>query len=840
MSNVKGFLKIILILPTILLGLGNVISGVEIHKKEDGRYRIKLGMSDFIPQKGRFISFTNSKKHFIAQFYQIPSANQRQVLNAKGLALKRYIGAYSYVAMYSNANILNTNIKDLKQVMRAAVEITPQMKISSIFDSNAHLKKQMESGVSHRFAVRFYDEVSLEKALQLISEARIDVIDRQFSYGHFLIMDATWKEMTVLLGYNEVERLEPGATGVKLSNYHAAQLSNVHMVRENQAFAGADGSSVIVGVWDASRLGEHVDFEDRVIHGEENYLRWDGLHVTVVCGTLAGAGIMDENAKGMAPKAKLVIYDLFNFPSSSPASTSPPSVPLIFLDPNYKPFNEMNEAIEKYGIMMTNNSWAIYSGWDWVRDYYSEQPTYYLIWCGNWQFGYYGHLNFDADQLVRNTDLLVVFAASNDRDNVFLGPHRHSLESNQLCDRLHPPDGDYKCIPFTANAKNLLTVGAVMDDGVITGFSSWGPTNDGRIKPDVVANGYELLTTWPGNTYVSEGMSGTSLSTPVVTGTAALLLDYYHRIYGSTIGALMLKNLLIHSARDAGNPGPDYAYGYGIVDAELGAKIIKNDDHTKSMMIEDSLDHNDTKHYTFDVPTGTKELRATLVWHDIPDEALVNDLDLRLEPGEDNIVLPFVLDPENPSAAAVQGQNTRDNVEYIRAANPRAGRWEIGVRGSSVPEGPQKYSLIVSASEGNAKLIKETEGNFALRRVWATNNTTNYNPTTTFHYGENLNLISEFIVYENVDYGGWWGTISELWQVIGPQGNDIIRVTLTNDRFAPGNTPYYSGIVRDFVIPRTMLAGTYTLKVTMTMYNGFSQSAEFQFMVARKIYPLNF
>jgi subtilisin family serine protease len=797
-------------------------------------------MSDFIPQKGRFISFTDSKKHFIAQFYQIPPAKQRRTLNAKGLTLKRYIGGHSYVVTCSNAQVFNTNARGLKQVLRAVVDITPQMKIPSTFVSNAYLKKQMESGVSHRYAVRFYDDVSLERALQVIRQAGIDVKDRQFSYSHFLVLDATWEEMNVLLGYDEVERLEPGAPGVKLANSRAAQLSNVHRVREKQAFAGADGSSVIVGVWDASRLGQHVDFEDRVIHGEENYLRWDGLHVTVVCGTLAGAGILDENAKGMAPKAKLVIYDLFNFPSSSSSSATPPSAPLIFLDPNYKPFNEMNEAIEKYGIMMTNNSWAIYSGWDWVRDYYSEEPAYYLIWCGDWQFGYYGHLNFDADQLIRNTDLLVVFAASNDRENAFLGPHRHSLESEQLCDQLHPPDGDYKSIPFTANAKNLLTVGAVMDDGIITGFSSWGPTNDGRVKPDVVANGYEMLTTWPGNTYVSENMSGTSLSTPVVTGTAALLLDYYHRIKGTTTGASMLKNLLIHSARDAGNPGPDYAYGYGIVDAELAAKIIKNDGPTKALMIEDSLDHNDTKRYTFDVPEGTKELRATLVWHDVPNETLVNDLDLWLEQGEDNIVLPFVLDPENPSALAVRGQNTRDNVEYIRAANPRAGRWEIGVRGSSVPGGPQKYSLIVSASDGNAKPITKNEGNFTLRRVWATNNTTNYNPVTTFHYGDNLHLISEFIVTENVDYGGWWGTISELWQVIDPQGNDIIRVTLTGDRFAPGNTPYYSGIVRDFIIPRTLPAGTYTVKVTMTMHNGFSQSAESQFIVTRKIYPLNF
>lgn len=115
------------------------------------------------------------------------------------------------------------------------------------------------------------------------------------------------------------------------------------------------------------------------------------------------------------------------------------------------------------------------------------------------------------------------------------------------------------------DAQTSLTVGAVAwADDTLEYYSSQGPTNDGRLKPDISAP-----TRVSGYTYGDEGFDGTSASTPHVAGAAALVWEVYPALTREE-----LYDYLINATRDLGPGGPDTGFGYGrlnLPDAPLGA-----------------------------------------------------------------------------------------------------------------------------------------------------------------------------------------------------------------------------------------------------------------------------
>ncbi len=186
----------------------------------------------------------------------------------------------------------------------------------------------------------------------------------------------------------------------------------------------------------------------------------------------------------------------------------------------------------------------------------------------------------------------------------------------------------YTSVSNTADAKNILVVGAVSgipagysspNDVSIAYFSSWGPTNDGRIKPDIVADGVDVTSTWNTSNTAYSTQSGTSMATPNATGSLYLLQEYYEKLHPTVfMRSATLKGLAIHTADEAGtSPGPDYVYGWGLLNVLKGSSIITSSFNQQSdTIIESTLNSGST--YTYNITaSGKGPLVATLVWTDI-------------------------------------------------------------------------------------------------------------------------------------------------------------------------------------------------------------------------------
>ena len=462
-----------------------------------------------------------------------------------------------------------------------------------------------------------------------------------------------------------------------------------------------------LAIWDGGAVYRfHQEFSGKTITIADTSSIID--HATHVAGTMLAKGVYPP-VKGMAFNAStLLSYDFNNDVA------------------------EMSAAA--HGLLLSNHSYGELGGW--VFDDGFNRWEWYGI-PGDtvdYTFGFYGDHTRAFDQVAYNAPYyLIVEAAGNahgsigpavgqdyygyksasDQTFVDKGPRPDSISSNNA----------YDCISSTANAKNILTVGAVnplpygpANSQSITAayFSSWGPTDDGRVKPDIIGNGLNVLSTGSNSTTSYITLSGTSQASPNITGSLYLLQEYYaQKNSGAFMRAATLKGLACHTTFDAGNIGPDYIFGWGLLDMKKAAQAI-TDNGTKSQIKENTLSQGAIQTVNV-VASGNGPLVATISWTDpassiTPDGTindrtpkLVNDLDIRISDGTDTY-MPWVLDPNNPSAAATTGDNIRDNVEQVYIAGAIPGKSytvKVSHKGTLM-SGSQAYSLIITGIGGTA------------------------------------------------------------------------------------------------------------------------------------------
>lgn len=244
--------------------------------------------------------------------------------------------------------------------------------------------------------------------------------------------------------------------------------------------------------------------------------------------------------------------------------------------------------------------------------------------------------------------------------------------------------------------KNVLTVGNVLENTILQENSSIGPSTDGRIKPDLCANGL-VWTTAPQNQYFVT--NGTSYSAPATAGVAAQLYQAFDELNGILPEASLIKAILLNSATDLENEGPDFRTGWGLVNAFRAVKTIEEQRYS-----EGTIDQGQTNISTLTIPAGVRETRIMLYWADNPaavnvSKALVNDLDLEMETPNGNIHQPLILD-ETPdsnslSSVAIEGIDRLNNMEQIRIKNPVEGDYEYRINGFEIPFGAVKYYIVI-------------------------------------------------------------------------------------------------------------------------------------------------
>lgn len=480
---------------------------------------------------------------------------------------------------------------------------------------------------------------------------------------------------------------------VGLLNVVSQQTSSADLVKGNAATGGLDldGSGVRLGIWEAFEGPDtamvrtsHVEFGTRATNLEAGDF---SDHATHVAGTMVAAGSNDAGAQGFAHNAQLNCYDISNdMPEVAAAA--------LAADP----------------IVASNHSYGIRAGWRFNRETSMWEYTGAAGTTEDWLFGAYSDDTQEWDETAYNaTHILIVKSAGNDRGDgpTPLPPGGAELDGG--------PDG-FDCIPPQGNAKNILTVGAANpnpfgnytdpSDVSITGFSSWGPTDDGRVKPDISANGFNLYSTGRDSDSDYTVKSGTSMAAPSVSGGAGLLYQHWEDVLGGTPRAATMKALLLESADEAGAAeGPDYTFGWGLMNVADAAQLITVEDYEGcSLYYEGSL--GDDESYEFIIESsGEYPIKVTLVWHDPaatntnsgtlnPNASyLVNDLDLRITRNGDTF-FPFRMDPANPANPATRGNNFRDNVEQVLILEPEAGTYTVRVTApATVENGPQAFSL---------------------------------------------------------------------------------------------------------------------------------------------------
>ncbi|RKR09060.1 subtilase family protein [Flavobacterium sp. 90] len=226
-------------------------------------------------------------------------------------------------------------------------------------------------------------------------------------------------------------------------------------------------------------------------------------------------------------------------------------------------------------------------------------------------------------------------------------------------------------------SKNSIVVGCIDQNEIIMPFSSKGPAYDGRIKPELVAFSTQ----------------GTSNSTALATGIITLMKQHYKATNNNSLTNVLTKAILINSAKDLGNPGPDFTYGYGNIDADKSLKTI-----SENRIISGNLVTGQINSHTITVPENAKNLKITLVWNDLPAEinsniSLVNDLDIEVLSADNTAFLPWILNPDAPEQQAVRGKDKINNIEQVTIENPPSGSYTINVTGSYVSNTSQEYSI---------------------------------------------------------------------------------------------------------------------------------------------------
>jgi hypothetical protein len=710
-------------------------------------YLVRIGRRLVLP-KARPAEVADGEEKVLLQFARPLRAEERTRLQVAGVTFHETFAPFTYLASLPESA---AGAVDAEPLFRGLTPLISDDKLSAAIRDNVIPDHAKRSGDTLAARLRFYPSVSLDAALALLDGLGATPRDRsRMLFGNRLETTATRAQLLRLAMSPSIREIHLVPPPPVETNSQSAAVSGVPAAFSNY---GVEGGGVRVGIWDGGKVrNSHQDLSPRVIlrqvsryctESSGNLRSTTGVectidddcndaspylgvcapfsdHATHVAGTVMSSGDFNAFGKGMAP-ATGILYS-FNF--------------------NGDPPTEIRTAINRDGIHLTNHSWGIPAGWYSTKDHFNEQNF--------GDYSLYGSA-FEWDELVRDADVAVIKSAGNEGSHFGgTGWGNCNPVNGAECDGELGADAiRYDLITTFGLGKNVITVGSVDDNLVLSPFSSTGPVDDGRVKPDVVADGgQEVGSTCSLSDSDYCFKQGTSMSGPVVSGVVALLTEtwkFFHARSGvvpnSPIPELT-KAVLVATATDLGRAGPDYAYGHGLVKADAAVEVLMKPntllaepwDAPRNYRIG-FVDSGEVLEYDIGVLAGS-DVNLALAWTDTEGSSassprycastsaltctsdadcgaggtcyapaceaencnLINDLDVRVVvkcTGSDTYQWPWRLDgASSVTNPAWRSINHVDNVEKLTYSTPCGGVATVYVQGFSVPDGPQRFALV--------------------------------------------------------------------------------------------------------------------------------------------------
>jgi subtilase family protein/type IX secretion system substrate protein/CARDB protein len=609
--------------------------------QQDSAYRLFLRSGSFIPQKNidsstadqinRKAFQVNGQSFAIIQFEHIPTDDERQRLLKSGITLINYIPNNAYTASISE----RVNSSALQQVKaRAIVELTPQQKMPLFLAKGIIPPWSAKIPGTVDVWVSILPTLSAQTVTNQLRQRNFDITSTALENYHVIALRVPMERLNELASLSFVEYVQPAPhEDQPLNNVDRAD-GRANMLNASTSVGGRNlkGEGVVIGIGDNADPQFHIDFTNRLIG--RTYAAPTAEHGKHVAGIAAGAGIMNELYKGYAPKAT-IITQYFGGIWLNAAS-----------------------YVHDYGMVLTNNSYGAIAGdcsYNGLYDLYSAV----------------------LDQQAFDFPYL---------ENIF-------ASGNSGLDNCPPyPTGFKTVLGSYQVAKNVLTVGATDSSGANAGFSSRGPTVDGRVKPEISTMGQRVVSAGFGSYWYN---SGTSMAAPGATGGLTLLYQLYkQRNGGSNPKSGLIKAIACNSSRDIGNAGPDFSTGFGWLNLQRAALTIENNRYFIS-----SLANGNVNNHAISVPGNTAQLKVMLYWHDPPasllsSQTLVNDLDLTVQTPSSSTIFPKILDtiPSNVTATSTEGPDHINNIEQVIINNPQPGTYMANIKGTAVTQNsPQEY-----------------------------------------------------------------------------------------------------------------------------------------------------
>lgn len=722
---------------------------------------IWLKVGTFVPSRGESLALAEGLTiqdyaagqvgAYLVQFRGPVQEAWKAEVSAQGGVVLDYIPDFAFKVRMTPAQA--QSVAKLANVAWVGV-FQPGYKISPTLDrSGLRLYRvQIEAGA---------DLAALAAA---VDSFRVSVVDRS---GNIAIVVADSAQVDALAQLVDVAWIEnftfPERHGVTANEYGAGSIMGAAIANGR----GFDGSTQIVGVADTGLGGgtaatAHADIPASRIVAINNWpgansafcyvvtndgaIDVDSGHGTHVAASVLSDGGASGEGQGTAPAARLVFQAVENYADMRQLCASNPDGYYLIGIPadNRQLFQQAYDA----GARLHSNSWGSTVNGDYTSD----------------------SVNVD-DFMWTHKDMLISFSAGNDgidansdgavdndslgspataKNTLTVGASENDRQGNWQCDNaltyINPSTGT-SC-NSQGGVNDIFTYGSAWPTDFpanpiasdvsagnaqqMAAFSSRGPTDDGRIKPDVVAPGTWILSGYS-NLY-QEGydpsanpqnglfqydgwgfpinaaykyMGGTSMSNPLTAGGAAVVRDYYKEAKLIDASAALVKATLINSAvdlLDENNDGvndndfpiPNNHEGWGLVNLDAAT------DGSLQFVEAAGLSTGGADNYSAVVSTGGSPLKITVVWTDYPSTAaatvnLVNNLDLTVTAPGGAVVYRGNVFSGGWSATGGAADN-RNNVENVYIQGATAGTYTIQISGFNVPNGPQPYALVVEGA----------------------------------------------------------------------------------------------------------------------------------------------